>query len=217
MSKSSIVSATNKDSIHIGRCTALWDVIKFNIGSWMLSFYIIALSYTVWMEAVEWDYMAIPDYQDDVQLDVLLFCGPATFMALMAFLIPLVLNPYVLGWPFNPPLWCCRKSKPKETTKIVNKSPRDLKSSPGGKVVDLSTFMNDNAANEVEREAKRVSAKPDVELGSLATREVSSPQANRRFAQPIGRSSQNQRAPTARSQGRDSSDRGQRALQKAMI
>jgi len=181
MSKSKIVGATNKDSINIGRCTALSDVIKFNSGSWTLSLYVIGLSYAVWLKTVDWDYEAIPDWRDNAQREALLFCGPATFMALMAFVIPLLLNPYVLGWPFNPPLWCCRKKKPAKTsTTIINRNPRDLKSAPGGKVVDLRTFMNDNAADEVERQANRVSAKPDVELGSLATREVSSPHAHRK-------------------------------------
>jgi hypothetical protein len=216
MSRSSIVSATNKDSINIGRCTALWDVMKFNTGSWTLSLYIIGLSYAVWMHTIGWDYTTIPFHpteedeakqllvamslnktletvQDEdfrEQLDVAIFCLPATFMALMAFIIPLLLNPFVLGWPFNPPLWCCRKKKsPDTSTKILNKNPRDLKSSTGGKVVDLKTFMNDNAANKVEREANRVAVKPDVELGSLATREVLSPQANRLSANGLGRNS----------------------------
>jgi hypothetical protein len=215
MSRTSIVSATNKDSINIGRCTALGDVIKFNSGSWFLSIYIIGLSYSVWMETVDWDYTAIPDFKTAAHLDALLFCGPATFMAAMAFIIPLLLNPYVLGWPFNPPLWCCRKKKTtKTTTKITNKNPRDLKSSTGGKVVDLKTFMNDNAANEVEREANRVSAKPDVELGSLATRDVASPQVNRPRVPPFGRGprpSVNQ--PTAHR----SSSADRRPTNKAMI
>ena len=216
MSRSSIVSATNKDSINIGRCTALWDVMKFNTGSWTLSLYIIGLSYAVWMHTIGWDYNKIPFYQtdedeadqllvaiarnktlDDIQdkefrdqLDVAIFCMPAIFMALMAFIIPLLLNPFVLGWPFNPPLWCCRKKKsPDNSTKIMNKNPRELKSAPGGKVVDLKTFMNDNAANKVEREANRVAVKPDVELGSLATREAFSPQANRVSANALGRNS----------------------------
>jgi hypothetical protein len=197
MSRSGIVSATNKDSITIGRCTALMDVIRFNSGSWTLSLYIIGLSYVVWMEAVNWDYTAIPDFKVQAHLDALLFCGPATFMALMAFIIPLLLNPFVLGWPFNPPLWCCRKKKTTEATKITNTNPRNLKSSQGGKVVDLKTFMNDNAANEVEREAKRVMDKPDVELGSLATREVGSPRGGR----PVGRNSRP--APRQSSNGRN--------------
>lgn len=167
MSKTAIVSATNKDSINIGRCTALYDVIRFNIGSWTIALYTIGLSYAVWMKAVDWDYTAIPDINNEDQLGALLFGGPATFMALMAFIIPLIMNPFVLGWPFNPPLWCCRPKKP---TKKVNKMPastRDLKS--GGKVVDLNTFMSSDAASKLEKEAGRVQNRPDVELGSLAT------------------------------------------------
>jgi len=167
MSRTAIVSATNKDSINIGRCTALWDVMRFNTGSWAIAVYTIGLAYAVWLQEVGWDYAAIPDLRSDNQLGALLFGGPATFMALMAFIIPLILNPFVLGWPFNPPLWCCR---PKKQVKKVNKLPastRDLKS--GGKVVDLNTFMSSDAASKLEKEAGRVQNRPDVELGSLAT------------------------------------------------
>jgi hypothetical protein len=175
MSKSSIVSATNKDSIHIGRCTAFLDVIRFNSGSWFLSIYIILLSYAVWMEAVDWDYTMIPDVYDDQHLNAIIFAAPATFMALMAFIVPVILNPYVLGWPFNPPFCGCRKApKPKSKTKMPPSSPGGLKSTPGGKVVDLHTFMRDStdAVTKLEREAGRVQNRPDVELGSLATNDL---------------------------------------------
>ncbi len=167
MSKTAIVSATNKDSINIGRCTALYDVVRFNSGSWTLATYIILLSYAVWMEKVDWDYTAIPDYKNEDHFNALLFGAPATFMALMAFIIPIVMNPFVLGWPFNPPLWCCRPKKPVKKPIKMPASTRDLKS--GGKVVDLNTFMSSDAAAKLEKEAGRVQHRPDVELGSLAT------------------------------------------------
>lgn len=177
MSKSSIVSATNKDSIHIGRCTALRDVVRFNSGSWAVAMYIILLSYATWVEIVDWDYMMIPDpLNNDQHLNAILFAGPATFMAVMAFVIPLILNPYVLGWPFNPPFCGFGGKKPeKKKATMPKRSTRDLQSSPGGKVVDLHTFMEGgDVASKLEKEADRVKGRQDVELGSLATNDFGS-------------------------------------------
>lgn len=167
LARPGIVSATNKDSITMGRCTALWELIKFNTGSWAVSLFVIGLSYATWLHAVDWDYTVIPDIYDSTQLSAMLFAGPATVMAVLAFFIPIILNPFVLGWPFNPPL--CRPRKVQKKEKMPNVSTRHI-SSPGSKVVDLHTFMNSaDPAARLEKEAGRVQDRPDVELGSLAT------------------------------------------------
>lgn len=173
MSRSGIVSATNKDSINISRCTALYDVVRFNAGSWRLATYIIMLSYAIWLRAVDWDYTAIPDIRNEEQLGAIIFAGPATFMAILAFIVPLILNPFVLGWPFNPPL--CRKKPEKKREKMPSRPHQKLRSTPGAKVVDLHTFISStDAAAKLEKEAGRVSDRPDVELGSLATNDFGS-------------------------------------------
>jgi len=173
MSRSGIVSATNKDSIHIGRCTALYDVIRFNAGSWWVAIYILLLSYASWMKTCDWDYTAIPDPSNEDHLNAILFAGPAAFMALMAFIVPIILNPFVLGWPFNPPL--CGRKVEKKREKLPARTHKSLTSTPGGKVVDLHTFITStDAATKLEKEAGRVYNRPDVELGSLATNEFGS-------------------------------------------
>jgi hypothetical protein len=173
MSRSSICSATNKDSIHIGRCTALGRVIRFNSGSWLIATYVLGVAYTVYLEGVDWDYSSIPDPGHDNFLNAVLFSGPAMFMATLAFLVPVILNPYVLGFPFNPPL--CRKRDGSKREKQESFRVHRRTTTNGGKFVDLHTFMGASSpAQELGKEIGRVSNKPDVELGSLATREFGS-------------------------------------------
>lgn len=172
LSRSQIVSATNKDSIHIGRCTALYDVIQFNGGSWRVSLFMICLAYATWLQPLDWDYTVIPDIYNKDHLNALLFSGPAAFMGVLAFIVPLILNPFVIGWPFNPPL-CGRRKVVKKPQKLPERTSRKgLPSTPGGKVVDLRTFMSTDAATKLENEAARVNNRQDVELGSLATYEM---------------------------------------------
>jgi hypothetical protein len=173
MSRSSICSATNKDSIHISRCTALGDLIRFNSGSWLVATYVLGVAYTVYLEGVDWDYSSIPDPGHENFLNAVLFSGPAMFMAILAFIVPVILNPYVLGFPFNPPL--CRKRVKSKPVKQESLRVHRRTTSNGGGVVDLHTFMASDPAQELGKEIGRVSNKPDVELGSLATREVNYP------------------------------------------
>jgi hypothetical protein len=86
--------------------------------------------------------------------------------------VPLLLNPYVLGWPFNPPL--CRRRVVKSEQKRSNAKTHTRKGSNGARVVDLRTFMGTDAAQELDKEIGRVGNRPDVELGSLATNEFGS-------------------------------------------
>jgi hypothetical protein len=201
LSKPGIVSATNKDSIKITRCVALYDVIRFNSGSFLLSFYMLCLAYVTVLKDADWDYESMPP---DL-LYSLLFAAPAAFMSVMAFIVPFILNPFVvsadeavglclaialiravanaslclvrmylqLGWPFNPPL-CSRKMKPPDDDASVIRLHK--RSASGGEVVDLKTFMGatTDPAKELMKESDRVEGRPDVELGSLATHEFGS-------------------------------------------
>jgi cellulose synthase/poly-beta-1,6-N-acetylglucosamine synthase-like glycosyltransferase len=155
LARPGVVSATNKDSITIRRCTAFWDMAKFNTGSWGISLFILCLSYAVWLSQVDWDYTAIPE--GDNLTFLLVFLAPACLLSLMAFIIPVVLNPFILGWPFNPPL--CRKRQERH---------EESHHQPNSKTVDLHTFMN-GPDGKLDREIGRAQQKPDVELGSLAT------------------------------------------------
>ena len=44
LSRPNICSATNKDSINIGRCEAFMDTVRFNSGSWCIAFIVGALA-----------------------------------------------------------------------------------------------------------------------------------------------------------------------------
>ncbi|KAL3934463.1 MAG: hypothetical protein SGBAC_009832 [Bacillariaceae sp.] len=169
LSKSAIVSATNKDTIHISRCTALWDTLRFNTGSLMIACYLLCLSYLTILESMDWDFSAIPTGDD--LLSNALFAGPPALMALFAVFVPIILNPYILGWPFYPPFGgLCGKKKELDTMDDWKQGKQ--KRTKSGSVVDLNTFMTSvQAEQKLEKEIGRVQNKPDVELGSLATYE----------------------------------------------
>lgn len=150
LSRPNICAATNKDSIKITRCIAFGDMVRFNCGSWAVSTFLLILAYLTVLKDADWKFNQWPN---DL-LGTFLFAGPAAFLAISAFYVPIILNPFILGWPFNPPL-CGKKSQAKKGSK------------KGGKqVVDLGTFM---AENKLNKEIGRTGNKPDVELGSLAT------------------------------------------------
>ena len=152
LSRPNICGATNKDSIKITRCIAFSDMVRFNSGSWGIAIYILILCYLVVLSDADWDFTKYPE---DWMLTVI-FAGPAALMALAAFYVPIVLNPFILGWPFNPPL--CGKTR--QADKKKKKDGKD--------VVDLGTFMA-QTDNKLNKEIGRAENKPDVELGSLAT------------------------------------------------
>lgn len=156
MSRPNICSATNKDSIKITRWIAFWDMVRFNIGSWGISVYLLALCYLVVLKDSNWKFTELPE--NNMLLYTFLFAAPAAFLALSAFYVPIVLNPFILGWPFNPPL-CGKKSQAK--WEIKKEKPKHL---------DLNSFMQ-HTDSRLNREIGRVENKPDVELGSLATKD----------------------------------------------
>jgi hypothetical protein len=92
-----------------------------------------------------------------------MFAGPAFFLAVMAFIVPILLNPFILGWPFHRRPKTPKQPVPKKKKKVVRKDAL-------GRVVDIRTFMD--TAEELDQEMERVQGKPDVELGSLATKDV---------------------------------------------
>lgn len=160
LARPGVVSATNKDSITISRCTAFWEMAKFNSSSWALAFLVGALGYLTVLQDEGWDYKKIPE---DI-VGHALFAGPAIFLMVMCFIVPVIMNPYILGWPF-----LCRKKRPK---KQAPKKKMVKKDSLGREIVDFNTFMK--TAEELQEEIERVEGKPDVELGSLGTKDLRS-------------------------------------------
>jgi hypothetical protein len=136
-------------------------MVKFNSSSFALAFLIGALGYLTILQDQGWDYRSMPD--DFVKHA--LFAGPALFLMVMCFVVPVILNPYILGWPFLCRKKPAKKAAPKKV-KLVNKD------SLGREVVDVNTFMK--TAEELQEEIERVEGKPDVELGSLGTRDLRS-------------------------------------------
>jgi hypothetical protein len=60
LSRPGVVSTTNKDSITISRCSALYELMKFNIGSWMIALFLGGLVYAVVLESLDWKMDALP-------------------------------------------------------------------------------------------------------------------------------------------------------------
>jgi len=152
MSRPNICGATNKDSIKITRCIAFADMVRFNLGSWAVASYLLVLAYLIVLKDADWKF----DQWPNNMLGTFLFAGPAAFLALSAFYVPVILNPFILGWPFNPPL--CGKKR--QAVKKKNKE--------GKQIVDIGTFMA-QTDSKLNKEIGRAENKPDVELGSLAT------------------------------------------------
>jgi O-antigen/teichoic acid export membrane protein len=115
LSRPGVVSATNKDSITISRCSAFYEMMKFNIGSWMIALVLGGLAYVVVLQSLGWKIDAIPETTDE-WVQVALFSGPTILLSIFAFVVPIILNPYILGWPFYR-----RNKKPKEKKEPVKK------------------------------------------------------------------------------------------------
>jgi hypothetical protein len=165
LSRPGVVSATNKDSITVSRCSAFYEMMKFNMGSWTIALFLGGLAYAVALQGLDWEIDALPETRDN-WIQVAMFSGPTVLLSIFAFVVPIILNPYILGWPFyrrgkNP-------TKKKEPVKGVTPK-KDLL---GRKMVDVGTFID--KAKELDKEIERVQGKADVELGSLATHELRS-------------------------------------------
>jgi hypothetical protein len=159
LARPGVVSATNKDSINAGRCVSFYEMLKFNSGSFMLSIFMIGIAIMVVVQDYDWQI-------DFIKINILkhaLFSGPPIFLGVMAFISPIILNPYILGWPF---LW--RRNKKRAAVD----PPKYPVKKEHGRVVDINTFMA--TAQELDQEMERVQGKPDVELGSLATKDLNS-------------------------------------------
>ena len=174
LSRPNICGATNKDSIETSRCVALWETIKFNTGSWAISVFVLLLAYATVIQEYDWNPTVMPEWDEwndpeSSLMDTLLFAIPAAFFALLTFIVPLILNPFILGWPFY---WAPKKPKTKKETKQKRQQSRRFKTDreEGTNHVDMNTFMHTEA--QLQREIERNHGRPDMELGSLATNDL---------------------------------------------
>jgi hypothetical protein len=123
------------------------------------------LAYAVVLEGLDWKIDALPETTDD-WIQIAMFLGTTALLSIFAFVVPIILNLYILGWPFYR-----RSKKPKKKNEPVKKvtSKKDLL---GRDMVDVGTFVD--KAKELDKEIERVQGKADVGLGSLATHELRS-------------------------------------------
>jgi len=157
LSRPNICGATNKDSIELTRCTAFYEMAKFNIGSWGIAVFIAGLAYLVILEDESFDFGSLPENW----LDHALFSGPALFLSFMCFISPIVLNPFILGWPFY------RRPKSAVVKPPIESEPAQIKkdTSRKGSVMGLNAFMD--CSKQLDDEIDRVQQKPDLELGTI--------------------------------------------------
>ena len=177
LSRPTICGATNKDSIEHSRCAAFTSMVRFNSGSWLIALLIGGMGYATVLVDYNWDPRVYPEGDDLIKHAM--FAGPPVFFALLAFIVPIIFNPYILGWPFI----CNRKKKETEYPKP------QIKKDALGRVVDIKTFMD--ASQKINKEMDRVSGKKDVELGTvrdLFSTDGSSPRSpTRKPASMLGR------------------------------
>ena len=161
LSRPNICGATNKDSILMSRCTAFYEMAKFNLGSWGIALFIGGLAYAVVAQDEGWKTDGVPD---DL-LQHILFSGPAVFLSVMCFVSPIILNPFVLGWPF----FCRpRNTNNKDGIMEYEAAPQEKAEPPiegRGKVIGLGAFMD--ASKELDNEMGRIQNRPDLELGTI--------------------------------------------------
>jgi cellulose synthase/poly-beta-1,6-N-acetylglucosamine synthase-like glycosyltransferase len=198
LSRPNICSATNKDSITISRCTAFWEMAKFNSSSWAIALFIAGLAYATVLQEQDWDFTTMPT--TDI-LGHALFAGPPFVLAAMCFIVPIILNPYILGWPFV-----------QKRPTVVKKAPvsrKNTKKDSKSKLVALKTFM-------LEDEIERKQNKPDIEIGSLHTTDfrsngVTTKKPQGRASAPLGQNKTNlSRAVTGQAQNAPSQARAGR-------
>ena len=147
----SIVTAISKYDrrFFIGRCIAFKNTLVFNCSSWLIGFYLLWLCFTVILSQEDWDWLFVTVPKDWLYLA--LFIGPALLLAVLMGIMPLLLNPYVLGWPFYPPL--CRAKNEGEMQQIAPRGSTESRISSRMLQRKMRTSLND----------------PDAEVGSVTT------------------------------------------------
>ena len=172
LARPGIVGATNKDSINISRCRAFYDMAKFNLGSWGIALTLLGLAYLTILQDHDWDFTKYPIERADITKHAM-FAGPAAFLAVLAFVVPIILNPWILGWPFlrAPP-------PPPKPVPLPMPTRNHRKDALGREVVDIPTYLS--ATKQLNSEMVRTKQKPDVELGSLATKDFTTTTQDRK-------------------------------------
>ena len=174
LARPGIVGATNKDSITLSRYVALWETIKFNVGSYMIAFVIMGLAFFTIVQEEDWD--LLPESALDNKLLHALFAGPAFFLGIMILVVPILMNPYILGWPF----YCASSGSGKEDPDGASSNGHRRVMSNG--VVGLQEFMD--TARQLDNEVSK--NRIDVEIGTV--RDLMSKSSGERSPRQVDRS-----------------------------
>ena len=100
--------STNKDKITLSWWQALKGTVEFNQVNHVISFFMFGLAYLILNE--KW-----VNNSDTVDTNTLLFVGPMFFYAILTFVVPFLLNPYI--WT----CCSCRSSSPLESRESEKK------------------------------------------------------------------------------------------------
>lgn len=163
------VSYTASENCLVRKWIVIRNSVVFNCGSWLIGFYLLWVIYAVILEQEDWDWNF--DRVPTDWLHLVLFAGPAAFIAVLIAIVPIILNPYVMGWPFHPPLCYKRNQKKKEEERIqhhlavVNKSVNEKTTSTKSSTPNTA----DRVSSRMLQRKMRMSNNPDLESGSVTT------------------------------------------------
>jgi hypothetical protein len=127
----------------------------------------ILLAYGTVLQSFEWDASITPDSEREY-LQHSLFAAPAAILAVMAFVVPIILNPYILGWPF---LRLKKVSIPIAKSPVAAKIPTERTMSlPSSKTLQDDTLKNSSA--DANDKTFLTADEMDLETGSLTTNDL---------------------------------------------
>ena len=126
----------------------------------------ILLAYGTVLQSFEWDASITPSSEKEY-LQHSLFAAPAAVLAVMAFAVPIILNPYILGWPFV---------RQKKANIPIRKPPEAKHTDKGTLLLTSSKTLEDNAmksttANDND-DTFLTADEIDLETGSLTTNDL---------------------------------------------
>jgi cellulose synthase/poly-beta-1,6-N-acetylglucosamine synthase-like glycosyltransferase len=123
LARPNICGATNKDSIDISMCSALWDIWVFNWGSYLIALYQAGLAFCVLLHDIGWDIT----FKTFPGIGAWLYAGPAIYLSVMEWVVPTLMNPYV-----------CPCTRPKAPKKEKGRRTQKSKDIPPRRSADMA-------------------------------------------------------------------------------
>jgi hypothetical protein len=166
LSRGDIISVgdfSNSDNCIVRKWKVIRNSIVFNCGSWLIGFYLLWVIYAIILEQEDWDWNFDRVPQDWVYLAV--FVGPAAIMAVLIGVVPIILNPYFIGWPFHPPLCYKRNQSKKDEQKIKE----HLASGKSSEKSTSKSSSKERVSSRMLQRKMRMNNDSDIEEGSVTT------------------------------------------------